>query len=47
MWDIAPDGKRLATILPEQVQENPRPPTHVTLLLNFSDELQRPTPGGN
>jgi serine/threonine-protein kinase len=47
MWDIAPDGKRPAAILPEQTQQNPRPQTHVTFLLNFADELQRRTPRDN
>jgi hypothetical protein len=44
-WDLAPDGKRLAVILPESY-EKPRPLTHLTFLLNFSDEIQRRTTGG-
>jgi serine/threonine-protein kinase len=44
-WDLAPDGKRLAVILPES-HEKPRPLTHLTFLLNFVDEIQRRTTGG-
>jgi serine/threonine-protein kinase len=40
MWDVAPDGKRIATILSD-ADEKRRPATHVTFLLNFGDELQR------
>ena len=38
-YDLAPDGKRLAAML--DVASGGRPPTHLTFLLNFSDELRR------
>jgi hypothetical protein len=40
MWDVAPDGKRIAAVLSD-ADEKRRPTTHVTFLLNFGDELQR------
>jgi len=39
-WDLAPDGKRAAGMLEERGGP-PKPPTHLTFLLNFGDELQR------
>ncbi len=43
-YDLAPDGKRLAAML--DVASGGRPPTHLTFLLNFSDELRRRAPAG-
>src|SRR6266446_541553 len=40
-YDAAPDGKRLAAILADD-----EPPTHLTFLLNFFDELHRRAPAG-
>jgi serine/threonine-protein kinase len=40
-YDLAPDGRRLAAILPSN-----EPPTHLTFLLNFFDELRRRAPAG-
>jgi serine/threonine-protein kinase len=44
--DLAPDGKRFAILVPANT-EPPKPPTHVNVLFNFFDELQRRTPKGN
>jgi len=44
-YDLAPDGKRLAALLAEHV-EGEKPPTHLTFLLNFFDELRRRAPAG-
>jgi len=41
VYDLAPDGKRLAAILD---QAGGQPPTHLTFLLNFFDELRRRAP---
>ncbi len=41
-YDLAPDGKRLAAILPDNASE--KGPTHLTFLLNFFDELRRRAP---
>ena len=43
-YDLAPDGKRLAGLLAEHA-EGEKPPTHLTFLLNFFDELRRRAPG--
>ncbi|SRR5579871_2573948 len=41
---ISPDGKRIATLFVPLEAEAEKPPTHVTFLLNFFDELQRKAP---
>ena len=41
-YDLAPDGKRLAAILADSNKD--KPPTHLTFLLNFFDELRRTRP---
>jgi len=38
--DVGPDGKRFAVLVPA-TPESQKPPTQVSVLLNFSDELQR------
>jgi hypothetical protein len=38
-YDLAPDGKRFAV--------DPKPITHLTILLNFFDELRRRVPASN
>jgi eukaryotic-like serine/threonine-protein kinase len=43
-YDLAPDGRRLAALVDKASTE--KPPTHLTVLLNFSDELRRRTPAG-
>jgi Tol biopolymer transport system component len=42
-WDLAPDGKRLAAFQ-QDTDDQEKPPTHLTFLLNFFDELQRRVP---
>ena len=43
--DLAPDGKRLAALVAEDAKDE-KPLTHLTFLLNFSDELRRKAPMG-
>jgi len=45
-FDLAPDGKRFAVLLPGGAPEPPEARNHVTLLLNFFDELRRRVPSG-
>jgi len=40
-YDLAPDGKRIATFLESENPEGQKALTHLTLLLNFFDELRR------
>jgi hypothetical protein len=42
-FHVAPDGKHAAVILPEGGDKQ-KPIKHLTLLLNFFDELQRKAP---
>ena len=42
-FDITPDGKHIVAILPE-TDEKPKPDNHLTILLNFGDELRRKVP---
>ena len=42
-YDLAPDGKRIAALMPV---EAPEAQGHVTFLLNFFDELRRSVPAG-
>jgi Tol biopolymer transport system component/predicted Ser/Thr protein kinase len=44
VYDLAPDGKRLAAILASD--QASVAPTHLTFLLNFFDELRRRAPAG-
>jgi serine/threonine-protein kinase len=44
-YDLAPDGKRLAAIVADDASAE-KPPTHLTFLLNFFDELRRRAPVG-
>ncbi len=43
-YDLAPDGKRLAALLADNDANDQKPPTHLTFLLNFFDELRRRAP---
>jgi hypothetical protein len=43
-YDAAPDGKRFAMVLYPDGTADEKPITHVTLLLNFFDELRRRVP---
>ena len=44
-YDLAPDGKRLAALVADDANGE-KPLTHLTFLLNFSDELRRRVPAG-
>jgi serine/threonine-protein kinase len=44
-YDLAPDGKRLAAMMPASADTD-KPVTHLTFLLNFFDELRRRAPAG-
>jgi Tol biopolymer transport system component len=46
VYDLAPDGKRLAAILASDDASAQKLPTHLTFLLNFFDELRRRAPAG-
>ena len=43
-YDLAPDGKRVAALMPAESPESERTQSHVILLLNFFDELRRKVP---
>jgi serine/threonine protein kinase len=43
-FDLAPDGKRLAVVLPVASLETTKPDHEVTFVFNFSDELHRRIP---
>jgi len=45
-FDFAPDGKRVAAIMPVETPEVQRAQSHVVLLINFFDELRRRAPVG-
>jgi hypothetical protein len=44
--DLAPDGKRIVVTLYADGKAESKPITHVTVLLNFFDELRRRVPAG-
>ena len=46
MWDVAPDGKRVAILIPEATAQGPQREHMIVMLLNFGDELQRRVPLG-
>jgi serine/threonine-protein kinase len=45
-YDLAPDGKRIAALMPVEGPEAPQAQNHVIFLMNFADELQRKVPSG-
>jgi serine/threonine-protein kinase len=48
-YDLAPDGKRIAGVMPVETLETPgaqQTQNHVVFLMNFADELQRKVPAG-
>ena len=45
IFDLAPDGRRLAALL-SQDGNGDKPPTQLTILVNFFDELRRKAPEG-
>jgi Tol biopolymer transport system component/predicted Ser/Thr protein kinase len=44
--DLAPDGKRFIMFPEQETTEDLNDPRHVTVLLNFFDEVRRRVPGG-
>jgi serine/threonine-protein kinase len=44
-FDLAPDGKRFAVLMPAEAPEQPQ--RHATVVVNFFDEVRRRVPGGN
>jgi hypothetical protein len=42
-FDLAPDGKRFVVLMPAQSPEPRETQSHVTLVLNFFDEVRRHT----
>jgi hypothetical protein len=42
--DVTADGKRLVAFVADDAGE--KPPTHLTFLLNFFDEMRRNAPAG-
>ena len=45
-FDITPDGKRFAVLMPVTTQEDQRAQTHLIFLMNFFDEILRKVPPG-
>jgi hypothetical protein len=43
-FDLAPDGKRIAALLPVDTPEAPKADHEVVILFNFFDELRRRVP---
>jgi hypothetical protein len=43
-YDLAPDGKRIAALMPVEEPEDQKMQTHVIFLQNFFDELRRRAP---
>ena len=43
-FDLTPDGKRVAALMGGEETEVQKPLSHLTILLNFFDELQRRVP---
>jgi hypothetical protein len=43
-YDLAPDGKRIAAIMPAEAAEAQPAQNHVVFLMNFADELRRSVP---
>jgi hypothetical protein len=46
VWDLAPDGKRVAVLTPVESADAPRQDHEVVFLENFFDELRRRVPVG-
>ena len=43
-YDHAPHGKRVVALMPAETPEGQQGQSHVTVLMNFFDELQRKVP---
>jgi hypothetical protein len=46
MFDVAPDGRRIAAVIAPNGVSDQKPVTHVTLLVNFFDYLRQRVPAG-
>ena len=44
--DLAPDGKRFIVVMPAEGSEPRETQSHVTLMVNFFDEVRRRAPVG-
>ena len=44
LWDLAPDGKRVAVLRSVESAETRKPDHEIVMLQNFFDELQRRVP---
>jgi Tol biopolymer transport system component len=44
LWDLAPDGKRVAVLMPEGGGQPAQPEHQIVMLQNFADELRRRVP---
>lgn len=44
--DLAPDGKRFVVLTSPEATAGDKAPVHITMLLNFLDELRRQIPPG-
>jgi eukaryotic-like serine/threonine-protein kinase len=45
-YDLAPDGKRIAALMPAEGQDDQKAQNHFIFLQNFFDELRRRVPAG-
>lgn len=45
-WDLAPDGTRVAVLIPEGAAQAPQQEHVIIMLQNFADELRRRVPLG-
>jgi serine/threonine-protein kinase len=45
-WDLAPDGKRIAVLIPEASAQGTQQDHEIVMLQNFADELRRRVPLG-
>jgi hypothetical protein len=45
-YDVAPDGKRIAALMPAEATETQKARNHIIFLENFFDELRRKVPVG-
>jgi hypothetical protein len=43
---VAPDGKRIAALMPAEAPEDQKAQSHVIFLMNFFDEVRRKVPVG-
>jgi serine/threonine-protein kinase len=46
-YDLAPDGKRIVALMPDESTEGQKAQSHVIFLQNFFDELRRRVPTGS